>query len=1066
VGLGICLLALITSTLAQTTTVYSISATSGCGGGSWSGSASSGQAVCSEVEGFAQSVQPSCSVPGTFSSAIYTGNTSGGLCALSCTNQNGQNCGGTLPVTAATTPISPKDAGSPPNPDAVAGDPIVMSIGNKIQSAVDYQAPGPNALQFTRYYNSATIASSAANFGQGWMHNYAASINTISSTAVAVSRPDGKAITFNLVGSTWTPDADVSDRLVELLNGSTVTGWQYTNAANDSLETYDAYGNLSSIAYREGTVVSMTYATGTGAPTFPGQLLSVTDSFGRKISFSYVNDFIHTMTDANGGIYTYAYGALGTGVLSSVTYPDTFSESYLYNESAYTGGLNLPTALTGVMDENNSRYTTTWYGTGGAAIQTQLAPALAGNVGLFKMTNTLDGTGRIQSVALVDPLGAARGRTFASIVGRNRVSTVTKPAANGSPTASKSYNYDANGNVAEVIDLNGNVQCAVYDLTRNLETGRVEGMVPGSTCPTNIATYVPTAGTVQRKILTNWHAIWHLPIKRAEPLKITTWVYNGDGGVYCAPTTAKVGVNPIGVVCSRSEQATTDATGGAGFGATASGSPRVWAYTYNSFGQVLTAKGPRTDVNSTTTYTYYTCTTGAQCGQIDTISNALSQVTTFLTYNGNGQPLTISDPNGVVTTLTYDARLRLKSKQVGTETTSYSYYPTGLLDVVTLPDSSTIQFTYDAAHRLTQITDGLGNYVKYTLDAMGNRTAENSYDPSGTLHRSHTRVFNAVNELYQDIGAANTAAVTTTLGYDANGNVLTSDAPLARNTTKTYDALNRLSQITDPNSGITKLAYDGRGNLASVIDPRTFTTTYTNDGFGDVTQLVSPDTGTSKKTYDSGGNLQTTTDARSALGTYSYDALNRVTKIVYSDQTIQFTYDTGTNGKGRLTGASDANHSMTWGYDTHGRVTSKSQTVAGVTKSVGYTFTNADLTTLLTPYGQSVTYGYTNHRITSIAVNGTTVLSGATYDPFGSATGWTWGNAATASHTYDEDGNPKQIVSAGVTNAYTIDSAFRVTGITDSGLSSDSWTFGYDVLDRVKTGTSSAMTRGYIRREQ
>jgi RHS repeat-associated protein len=843
---------------------------------------------------------------------------------------------------------------------------------------------------------------------------------------------------------------------VQLKSGSTVTGWQYTNAANDSLETYDAYGNLSSIAYREGTVVTMAYATGTGA-TFPGQLLSVTDSFGRKITFGYAASVLHTMTDPNGGVYTYTLGPAGSDLLSSVTYPDTFSESYLYNESTYTGGLNLPTALTGVMDESNSRYTTTWYGTGGAATQT----ALAGGVGQYSMTNTLDGTGRIQSVALVDPLGGSRGRTFVSSVGRNRVATVTQPATNGSPAASKTYAYDANGNVAQVTDFNGNVQCAVYDLTRNLETGRVEGMAPGSTCPANIATYVPTAGTVQRKILTQWHSIWHLVTKRAEPLKITTWVYNGDGGVYCAPTTAQVGVNPIGVVCSRSEQATTDATGGSGFSATASGSPRVWSYTYNNFGQVLTADGPRTDVTDVTTLTYYTCTTGGKCGQIDTISNALGQVTTFLTYNGNGQPLTLSDPNGVVTTLTYDARLRLKSRQVGTETTSYTYYPTGLLNVVTLPDSSTVQFFYDAAHRLNKITDGLGNYISYTLDAMGNRTAENSYDPSATLHRTHSRVYNAVNELYQDINAANTAAVTTTLGYDGNGNVLTSSAPLARNTTNTYDALNRLSQITDPNSGVTKLAYDGRNNLASVIDPRTFSTSYTNDGFGDVAQLVSPDTGTSHKTYDSGGNLQTTTDARGALGTYSYDALNRLTKIVYTDQTIQYTYDVGTNGKGRLTGASDASHSMSWGYDTLGRVNSKSQTVAGVTKTVGYTYTNGDLTSLVTPSGQTVTYGYTNHRVTSIMVGSTTILSGVTYDPFGPATGWTWGNSSTTTHTFDTDGNPKQIVAAGVTNGYMIDNAFRITGISDSGLASNSWTFGYDLLDRVKTGSSGAKTRGY-----
>jgi RHS repeat-associated protein len=954
------------------------------------------------------------------------------------------------------TQESQKDVGSPPLPDAVAGDPIVMSIGNKVQTAVDYQAPGPNALRFVRTYNSAPIAGTASNFAVAWMHNYATSINTISATAVAVTRPDGKVIAFDLVGTTWTPDSDVSDTLVQLLSGSTVIGWQYTNAANDSLETYDSYGNLSSIAYREGTVLTMTYATGSGAPTFPGQLLSVTDSFGKSLTFGYLDYILHTMTDPNGGVYTYTLGT-GSFVLSSAAYPDTFSESYLYNESAYTGGQSLPNALTGVVDENNSRYTTTWYGTGGTAIQT----ALAGGIYQYSMTNTLDGTGRIQSVALVDPLGAARGRTFTSSVGRNRLSTATQPAASGSPAATKTYGYDANGNVSQVTDYSGNVQCSVYDLTRNLETGRVEGMAPGSICPTSIATYVPTAGTVQRKILTQWHSIWHVPAKRAEPLKITTWVYNGDGGVYCAPTTAKVGVNPIGVVCSRSEQATTDATGGSGFSATPSGSPRVWAYTYNSFGQVLTVNGPRTDVSDITTFTYYTCTTGARCGQVDTISNALSQVTIFLTYNGNGQPLTLSDPNGVVTTLTYDARLRLKSKQVGTETTGYSYYPTGLLDVVTLPDSSTVQFTYDAAHRLNKITDGLGNYISYTLDAMGNRTADKTYDPSGTLHRAHTRVFNAVSELYQDITAANTTAVTTTLGYDGNGNVLTSNAPLSRNTTNTYDALNRLNQVTDPNSGVTKLAYDGRDNLASVIDPRSLSTSYTNNGFGDVAQLVSPDTGTSSNTYDSGDNLKTTTDARGAVATLSYDALNRLTQQSYTDQVINFTYDAGANGKGRLTGASDTNHSMAWTYDTHGRVSGKSQVVTGVSKAIGYSYTNGDLVSMATPLGQTVTYGYTNRRITSISVNGTTILSGVTYDPFGPATGWTWGNGTTESRAFDQDGNPHQIVAAGVTDGYTVDNASRITGISDSGVASNSFTFGYDALDRLTSGTSTAITRGY-----
>jgi RHS repeat-associated protein len=88
-------------------------------------------------------------------------------------------------------------------------------------------------------------------------------------------------------------------------------------------------------------------------------------------------------------------------------------------------------------------------------------------------------------------------------------------------------------------------------------------------------------------------------------------------------------------------------------------------------------------------------------------------------------------------------------------------------------------------------------------------------------------------------------------------------------------------------------------------------------------------------------------------------------------------------------------------------------------------------------------------------------LSGVTHDPFGPATGWTWGNSSTVSRTYNEDGDPSQIVTAGVTNAYTVDAAHRIKGISDSGLSSNSITFSYDDLDEVLTATTSAITQDY-----
>jgi RHS repeat-associated protein len=142
-------------------------------------------------------------------------------------------------------------------------------------------------------------------------------------------------------------------------------------------------------------------------------------------------------------------------------------------------------------------------------------------------------------------------------------------------------------------------------------------------------------------------------------------------------------------------------------------------------------------------------------------------------------------------------------------------------------------------------------------------------------------------------------------------------------------------------------------------------------------------------------------------------------------------------------------------------VTGKGQTVGGVTKSVGYGYTNADLTSLVTPSNQTIYFGYTNHQITSITVNSTVILNNATYDPFGPVTGWTWGNGTSSSHSFDLDGNPAQIVTAGVTNTYTPDDASRISSIADGGLPANSFTFGYDLLDRVQTATSTGINRGY-----
>ena len=214
--------------------------------------------------------------------------------------------------------------------------------------------------------------------------------------------------------------------------------------------------------------------------------------------------------------------------------------------------------------------------------------------------------------------------------------------------------------------------------------------------------------------------------------------------------------------CKRVEQATTDADGHLGFTAALQSGVvnRVQQWTYNAYGQVLTATDP---LNNTTTYAYYADTSftgtdpnavGHTVGDLQTVTNAVGKVTTYNQYDKHGNLLQSTDPNGVVTTNAYDLRQRLLSTSTAGQTTSYAYDPAGQLITVMLPNGSAITNTYDAAHRLTQVSDAAGNKVVYTLDAMGNRIGEQVKDAGGTLVRNIARSYDALNRLQSSAGAA------------------------------------------------------------------------------------------------------------------------------------------------------------------------------------------------------------------------------------------------------------------------------------------------------------------------
>ena len=156
--------------------------------------------------------------------------------------------------------------------------------------------------------------------------------------------------------------------------------------------------------------------------------------------------------------------------------------------------------------------------------------------------------------------------------------------------------------------------------------------------------------------------------------------------------------------------------------------------------------------------------------------------------------------------------------------------------------------------------------------------------------------------------------------------------------------------------------------------------------------------------HDPAGNLKTRTDARGKTATYSYDSLNRISQIAYDDQTINYTWDNCTNGINRLCSLSNNNSSTSYGYDSHGRITGKSQTAGAAPLTVSHSYNAAGQRTQPQPRR-------TNHRIPVDRQphhrhhqQRPALISQIGYEPDGQVNGWTWGNNQQNERFYDLPG--------------------------------------------------------------
>ena len=773
----------------------------------------------------------------------------------------------------------------------------------------------------------------------------------------------------------------------------------YTNSKG-MIETYNASGQLTNITNQQGLSLLLAYNAA-------GKLETVTDPAGRTLTFSYDdNGRLSKVTEPSGQVITYGYGVNGN--LTTATFPDNTPENASDNPRAtyIYGDASHPYALTEQTDENGNVKTTWTYDAQGRATGSS-------NNGGHKTGTIAYGE---NTATITEGNGHERTLTFDT---KGRLSSVTGGnCGQCSSSDVASYSYDNKNQLISKTDFNGAITTFEYN-ARGLQTKRTE------------ASGTPLA----RVTTTDWHSDYALPTKVTSPTLQLDYVYGVRGRLESITETDLM--------------STSKPT-------------RVTTYSYNETGLLVSIDGPHTDVTDTTTFTY------DANHDLASTTDAAGNTTTISARNANGYPTSITDANGVVTTLAYDVRNRLVSQTVnGSYTTSFTYDNVGQLMQVTLPSGAVTKYTYNGARLLTSIEDGLGNSIEYTYDVMGNVTKVDVKDAEDTLYATQQQVFDGLNRITSQIDGLDN---TTVFGYDAVGNQVSIKTPLLRETQQVYDALNRLSETTDANTNKTTYSYDAADNLTSVKAANDATTTYSYDGFGNLLSQTSPDTGITTFTYDVAGNQLSKTDAKGVTVNYRYDALNRLTGIDYPDDNLDVSliYDTGTNGKGRLSQITDGSGSTQYSYDVLGNITSKTTTISGKSFTVSYAYKGANqLTQLILPSGRAVNLTRNTHGlVTDItetkgeATN--SLLTSASYVPFGQAKSFTLGNGKTTTRVHNLNG---QLTSITVNDVYQSSIGYNsdstITNLASALKPANDQSYSYDELDRLIGATGSYGTLAY-----
>lgn len=796
-----------------------------------------------------------------------------------------------------------------------SSEPIGLYTASYLLDATDItigSAGFPYGLSFARTYNSA-MRNQHGPLGRGWRHNHQinASVDTSGMAGMGEHTTIGAAGTIVEAFVAYDLQTDLTKPFDKYITTALMNQWFIDNLFHNIVTIGTGFDSQTFVKLPDGTYANP--ALDAGTLTVVSGLFVYTSLTGVKLNF---NSFGHiaTMVDPAGVTITYTYDSRarlstvsnGLGRTLTLAYG---ADNMLDSVSDGTGrsvGYTIDASgnLVTVTDPNSKNWTYEYDIPG--RMTKLFKPA---NPTVAIVTNTYDSLGRIKEQAdyqsnvwqyffagsrteEVNPNGKS-GILYFNNLG-NTVKAIDQVGKISKGT------FDGRGRQIKATAPEGNSVEFVYDSKNRVTQTTVKAkpasgladIVSSATYDTTWNKVKTTTDNLGRVTTMNYDVANGNLLSIVSPSvtglgsSTVTMTYNGRGQVLTV-------TSPDGIVTKNTFDVSTEKllSTVADFGV---GRLNLTAnFGYDSVGNVTSVQDPRgftstvtvdvlrrvTQATSTAPFSFVTKFTFDDNGNTTKVERQTNDPldpwqTSQASYTADNKVLTTTDPQGNVTSITYDSlQRRWKVTDALSRVVTNNFDDANRISSVVDPASITsVTYTYTDNGKVATIKDARNFVTTSTFDGHDR--------PLRTTYQDAT---------YEEVSS-----------YDGNSNPLTLRTRSAATVALTYDELNRVKTKSPTGQAVVTTVYDIAGRVTTVStpvvagDPSSGTFTNFYDLAGRFYKEQYPDGLSVTHVLDANGNVTKTTYPDGYFVDRVYDELNRLTDIKLNGagtSAVQFQYD-------------------------------------------------------------------------------------------------------------------------------------------------------------------------------